>query len=83
MPTGLMHFKVKSTQHHYSWNKPHTVIHNLIFGSLWADHVSVTKYSVMLLNICRIIGIEIVFNWPHNKLLLQFKLPCVFINIVV
>ncbi|XP_065890057.1 oxysterol-binding protein 1-like [Dysidea avara] len=38
MPAGLMHFKVKGTQHHYSWNKPHTIIHNLIFGSLWADH---------------------------------------------
>ena len=54
MPTGLMHFKVKSTQHHYSWNKPHTVIHNLIFGSLWADHVSVTmfstKYRMMLIS---------------------------------
>lgn len=37
-PTGIVHFKTKDDGFHYSWNKPHTVIHNLILGSLWADH---------------------------------------------
>ena len=37
-PTGLVHFKTKSNDYHYSWNKPHTTVHNLIFGQLWADH---------------------------------------------
>ena len=39
-PTGLVHFKTKDDGYHYSWNKPHTTVHNLILGSLWADHVS-------------------------------------------
>ena len=39
-PTGLVHFKTKDDGYHYSWNKPHTTVHNLIIGSLWADHVS-------------------------------------------
>ena len=37
-PTGLVHYKTKQNGHHYSWNKPHTTVHNLIFGQLWADH---------------------------------------------
>ena len=41
LPTGMVHFKTKDDGYHYSWNKPNTVIHNLILGSIWADHVSV------------------------------------------
>lgn len=38
VPVGLVHFRTKEDGFHYSWNKPHTTIHNLILGSLWADH---------------------------------------------
>jgi hypothetical protein len=37
-PTGLLHFKTKSDGFHYTFNKPHTTIHNIILGQLWADH---------------------------------------------
>lgn len=37
-PTGLVHFLTKDDGHHYSWNKPQTTIHNVLFGTLWADH---------------------------------------------
>lgn len=37
-PNGLVHFKTKADGHHYSWNKPHTTVHNLIIGQYWADH---------------------------------------------
>ena len=40
VPVGLVHFRTKDDGFHYSWNKPHTTVHNLIIGSLWADHVS-------------------------------------------
>ena len=41
LPTGLVHFMTKDDGYHYSWNKPHTTVHNVLFGTLWADHVSV------------------------------------------
>eukprot|EP00731_Ephydatia_muelleri_P015304 Em0008g1024a len=37
-PMGLVHFMTKKDGHHFTWNKPHTTIHNIILGSLWADH---------------------------------------------
>lgn len=37
-PNGLVHFRSKVDGHHFSWNKPYTTVHNLILGSLWADH---------------------------------------------
>ena len=40
LPTGLVHFMTRKDGYHYTWNKPHTTIHNIILGSLWADHVS-------------------------------------------
>ena len=39
-PVGIMHYRPKCDNFHYYWNKPVTTIHNLIFGELWADHVS-------------------------------------------
>ena len=39
-PEGVVHFRTKADGYHYSWKKPHTTVHNLILGSLWADHVS-------------------------------------------
>ena len=42
-PTGLVHFMTKKDGHHFTWNKPHTTIHNIILGSLWADHVSLGR----------------------------------------
>jgi hypothetical protein len=38
LPTGLVHFMTKDDGYHYSWNKPHSTIHNVLFGTLWADH---------------------------------------------
>lgn len=38
LPTGLVHFMTKEDGFHYSWNKPHTTVHNVLFGTLWADH---------------------------------------------
>ncbi|XP_019852777.1 PREDICTED: oxysterol-binding protein 1-like [Amphimedon queenslandica] len=61
-PTGLVHFKTKLDGYHYSWNKPHTTVHNLIIGQLWADHegvVTVTSHQT---------GDRAVVNWnPHSK----------------
>ena len=61
-PTGLVHFKTKLDGYHYSWNKPHTTVHNLIIGQLWADHegvVTVTSHQT---------GDQAVVNWnPHGK----------------
>jgi len=37
-PTGMVHLKMKDTGQHYSWKKPSTSIHNIIFGTLWVDH---------------------------------------------
>ena len=42
VPTGYVHFITKEDGFHYSWNKPHSTVHNVLFGTLWADHVSVT-----------------------------------------
>ncbi|XP_028394246.1 oxysterol-binding protein 1-like [Dendronephthya gigantea] len=37
-PTGSVHFKLKKSGDHYSWKKPNTIIHNIMFGTLWAEH---------------------------------------------
>ncbi|XP_057304089.1 oxysterol-binding protein 1-like [Hydractinia symbiolongicarpus] len=37
-PTGNVHLKMKSDNVHYSWKKPSTTIHNIVFGTLWVDH---------------------------------------------
>jgi len=37
-PTGDVHLKFKSNDCHYSWKKPNTSIHNIVFGTLWVDH---------------------------------------------
>jgi len=36
-PIGTTHFVVKSTGHHYTWNKVCTTVHNIIVGKLWVD----------------------------------------------
>ncbi|XP_063694854.1 oxysterol-binding protein 1-like isoform X3 [Bolinopsis microptera] len=36
-PIGTTHFIVKSTGHHYTWNKVCTTVHNIIVGKLWVD----------------------------------------------
>lgn len=47
-PTGIVHLKFKSDNHHYSWKKPNTSIHNIVFGTLWVDHegsVEITNHQ--------------------------------------
>lgn len=36
-PIGTTHFIIKSTGHHYTWNKVCTTVHNIIVGKLWVD----------------------------------------------
>ena len=68
MPAGLMHFKVKGTQHHYSWNKPHTIIHNLIFGSLWADHVSLlsVQWNILVVHVLSFVHLIVCTTRTHT-----------------
>lgn len=35
----MVHLKFKKSGYHYSWKKPNTIIHNIVFGTLWAEHV--------------------------------------------
>ena len=78
-PTGIVHFKTKDDGFHYSWNKPHTVIHNLILGSLWADHVSIlcafgiVSCDCHVIHLCKSAGTHILnyvcfayFDWCDN-----------------
>ena len=37
-PTGMVHLKFKKSGDHYSWKKPQTIVHNIVFGTLWAEH---------------------------------------------
>jgi hypothetical protein len=36
----MVHLKLKKSGDHFSWKKPQTIIHNIVFGTLWAEHVS-------------------------------------------
>lgn len=47
-PTGIVHLKFKKDGGHYSWKKPSTSIHNIVFGTLWVDHdgsVEITSHQ--------------------------------------
>ncbi|EDV23913.1 uncharacterized protein TRIADDRAFT_26288, partial [Trichoplax adhaerens] len=44
-PTGDVHVKFKDNQHHYSWNRPDTIVHNLLIGSMWVDQDGIAKIT--------------------------------------
>lgn len=38
-PRGLMHIKLKSHNDHISYNKCTTKVHNILFGSMYIEHL--------------------------------------------
>ncbi|XP_023338515.1 oxysterol-binding protein 1 [Eurytemora carolleeae] len=37
-PKGSIHLVFKGSNHHYTWERLHTVIHNVLFGKLWIEN---------------------------------------------
>lgn len=37
---GSIHCIFKDSEHHYTWKKVTTTVHNIIVGKLWIDQVS-------------------------------------------
>ncbi|XP_046851645.1 oxysterol-binding protein 1-like isoform X2 [Xenia sp. Carnegie-2017] len=65
-PTGIVHLKFKKSGDHYSWKKPETIVHNIIFGTLWDGDVVIKNHRTK--EVCT------VHFQPYNRVKEHYKM---------